>query len=359
MNIFICNKYDSKKEDIHIITPNIPIDKNMILYLNYEHIKNLKKLKYNLANTKNEKNLSQGKEDSDELQIIEYPYQPQQTNYDLNEHYSNKSRGTNSNNETNIEYFNCFNNHKNKDCFYERKIINDFHKMKHSFSCLSESLLNNSINNKLIIKNYNDNSDLDIEDTIKGEDNINISKLKIKKNLKIQRKIDNLKKISNINKNKNKSNFKNKLIKIGGLNINKSTYEKEKENNITKNMIITQSNRKLNKNVSSGSSQKSNKYTVKHIFSNKNNSLNKNNKINKNYESKSKIGLIPSNCYYKSRNNKSKNNQKRNHIHKNCIGNDFLINDNNQNIEYNKKSMNNNKNIIEGIKRKIKNDLFN
>ena len=66
MNIFICNKYDSKKEDIHIITPNIPIDKNWISYYNYEKIKNLKKLKYKLAYTKNEKNLSQEMEDTDE-----------------------------------------------------------------------------------------------------------------------------------------------------------------------------------------------------------------------------------------------------------------------------------------------------
>ena len=349
MNIFICNKYDSKKEDIHIITPNIPIDKDRISYYNYEQIKNLKKLKYNLANSENEKNLSKEMEDTDELQIIEYPYQPQQTNYNLNTHYSNRSRGTNSNTETNIEYFNCFNNHKKNDSFYERKIINDFHKMKHSFSCFSESLLDNSINNKLINKNYNDNSDIDIEDTIKGEDNINISKLKSIKNMKTQRNIDNLKKIPHINNSKNRSHFKNKLIKIGGLTINKFTCEKE--NNITKNMIITESNRKLNKNVSSNSSKKSNKYTIKNIFSNKKSGLNKNNKNN---ALKSKTGLNPSNCYYKSRNNKSEGNQKRYHIHKNSINNDFLINNYNQKVEYNKKIMNNNKNIIEAIKRKIK-----
>ena len=349
MNIFICNKYDSKKEDIHIITPNIPINENWISYYNYEKIKNLKKLKYKLAYTKNEKNLSQEMEDTDELQIIEYPYQPQQANHNLNTHYSNKSRGTNSNTETNIEYFNCFNSHKKNDSFYERKIINDFHKMKHSFSCLSESLLDNSINNKLINKNYNDNSSIDIEDTIKGEDNINLSKLKVIKNLKTQRNIDNLKKIPHINNSKNKSHFKNKLIKIGGLNINKFT--SEKEYNITKNMIITKSNRKLKNNISNNSSKKSNKYTVKNIFSNKKNSLNKNNKNN---ASKSKTGLNPSNCYYKSRNNKSEGIQKRYHIPKNCINNDFLINNYKQKVEYNKKIINDNKNIIEAIKRKIK-----
>ena len=358
MNFFICNRYDSKKEDIHIITPNIPIDKNRISYYNYDPLKNLKKLKHNLSISENEKNLSQEMDDTDELQIIEYPYQPKQTNYVLNTFRSNKSKESNSFiNNSNIGYFNCFNNPKNNESFYGKKVINDFHKMKHSFSCLSNTILDDTTNNKIKNRNCNENLDLFIDDTIKGEDNMNLSKLKLRHNFKTKRNINNLKHIPNRIINKNKLNFKSKLIKFGDLKINKLT--SENDFNITKNIIITETNRKINKNTSNNSNKKSYKSTINNIFSNKKNYFFKNKKISKNKESNLITEYKPINCYYNLRDNKSKNNKNRYYIHKNFSTNNFLINGYKDKIENNNKIINDSKNIIEAIKRKIKNDLFN
>ena len=248
MNFFICNRYDSKREDIHIITPDIPIDKNKIKYYNYEYFKNLSKIKTNnISNSENSKNISQDLEDnSDELQIIEYPYKTQQNNYNLNTFYSNKSNSNNSFVENNIGYLNCFNiSKKNNDSFYKNKIYKDLSKMKNTFSYKSNNNSENSIikqiNNQISNQINFNNSVIDLEDTIKGEDNINISKLKMRnKKIATKRQFNNLKNIPNrIQNNKNKSNFKNILIKYGDLDINDFTTQYD--NIINKNIIITKS----------------------------------------------------------------------------------------------------------------------
>ena len=359
MNIFICNRYDSKKEDIHIITPDIPIDKNKIKYYNYEYFKNLSKLKTNnISNSENAKNISQDLEDnSDELQIIEYPYKTQQNNYNLNTFYSNKTNSNNSLADNNIGYLNCFNISKNNnERFYENKLNRDLNKMKNTFSFKSNSNSEDSIfkqiNNKINLDNT-----IDLEDTIKGEDNINISKLKMRnKNIKPKKQINNLKNIPNrIKNNKNKSHFKNILIQYGDLNINEFT--SQNDNNINKNIIITQSKGKLNKNVSKNPNprKQKNKSTNK-SFSNK---IIKNN-INK-YQNDSSINTdyITNNCFCKTRNNNIKN-----HLlfHKNNSKNNFFINDYKQKESFNSKYINDiindNKSVMETIKRKIKNDFF-
>ena len=192
MNFFICNRYDSKNEDIYIITPNIPLDNYKVYYYKKDDVTNLNIEKlHQFENDENNKiNTSQNNEDSEELQIIDYPYPSHQTHNNLNSFYSNnsnKSKISNSFLDNNNKFFNSSNN--NNESFYEHKIIKDLNERKHSFSCFTNSILektinNNSNNNKL----YSENSDNDIEDTIKGEDNINISKLKMRKNLIIKKK---------------------------------------------------------------------------------------------------------------------------------------------------------------------------
>ena len=369
MNFFICNRYDSKKEDIHIITPEIPIDKNKIKYYNYEYLKKLSKLKTNnISNSENAKNISQNLEDnSDELQIIEYPYQTQHNNYNLNTFYSNKSNSNSSFTDNNIGFFNCFNSSKNNnDCFYENKLNKNLNKMKNTFSCKSNSNTENSIinqkKNKIRNKINFDNTDMDLEDTIKGEDNINISKLKIRnKNIKTKKQINNLKNIPNrIKNNKNKSHFKHILMQYGDLNVNK--FATQNDNNINKNIIITQSKKNLNKSItkSPSPSKQKNKSTNK-SFSNKN--IKKNLIINKIKDDSSiNTDYITNNCFCKSRNNiinKSHNDKNHLLIHKNSGKNNFFINDYKQKESFNSKYINDiindNKSII---KRKIKNDFF-
>ena len=176
MNFFFCNQYESKNEDIYMITPKMPFDKNNSISNN-----NLKSLKnnYKLFKIENEKNnISKGNdiEESDELQIIDYPYQPHQIYYNINTLCNNKSkRKTSSVEFKNFSIFNYYNNSiNNTKFFYEDKIIKDINKMKNSFSCLSNPNIDN-INNSNCYKKL----DIDELDNIKGEDNINISKLKI------------------------------------------------------------------------------------------------------------------------------------------------------------------------------------
>ena len=110
MNIFICNRYDSKSEDIYIITSHLPDDKDKIYYYKYDSKKNIyiRKTYHILREEGKDNNISQNNEPSEELQIIDYPYQTQEINNDLNLHNSNKSKINNSFISNNTQYFNCF-----------------------------------------------------------------------------------------------------------------------------------------------------------------------------------------------------------------------------------------------------------
>ena len=358
MNFFICNRYDSKREDIHIITSKIPDNKNKISYYKYDHNKNLNLVKtIYLNNNGNEKNnVSEEIENSDELQIIEYPYQPNQGSYNLNTFYSNKIKTNNSLEDNNSRYFNCYNQRNNNESFYEKKILNEIKTLKHSFSCLSNSNLENSIKDNFYLKN----SELNIEDTIKGEDNINITKLKMR-NKKIQRQMHNIKNIPNhiFNKNRNKSPYISKLLKYDDFNINKISTK----NDFNKKIIITEINKKSN-DIKRKQLSKSPKNKV---IDTKNNNLNKNSKnktkTNINIDSKLNKGcknnFLCDNSLSSSYLNSSKNNKRHNLISSNFKNNNFLIDGYKQKEVYNNKKMNDNKKIIDSIKKKIKKDMIN
>ena len=359
MNFFICNRYDTKKEDIHIITSKLPDDKNKICYYKYDNNKKLNLVKtIYLKKPENEKNNAYKEvEDSDELQVIEYPYQLNQTNSYLSSNNSNKIKTNNSILDNNSRYFDCFNSKNDNQDFYENKIWNEIKTMKNSFSCSPNPNLENSINDKF----YSKNSELNIEDTIKGEDNINISKLKMR-NKKIQRYMPNIKNIQNhiYNKNRNKSPYVSTLIKYSGFNTNKITTKDD----INKKVIITEINKNnIKRKQLSKSPRNKNK-----VINNKTNYSNQNskNKIKTNITKRDakRNNDCKSDCFCDSLSsylNSSKSSKVRNLICKNINNkNNILINEYKQKEAYNNNNeKNDNKQIIETIKKKIRKDMIN
>ena len=360
MNFFFCNRYDTKKEDIYILAPNLVDDNNKISFYDYEKIKKLKKLVTNrLANYENERNISKNIEDTDELQVIDYPYQPQQNNYNLNTFYSNKSQTNNSFIENNnIDYLNFFSIPKNsKDKFYKKKIIKDFNETKFSFSFLSNSN-EDSINNKITNKILFENSDCELDDTIKGEDNINLSKLQLRNDIKMKKEKINIKKIPNriSNKNNNKFNYKNSLIKHGDLDINK--FVSQNDFRIKRNKLINQSIRRFKNNFSKIKRNRNIKPKINNISKSSKNYLKtslKNKSSSLDIKSNN-ISFSNSKDYILS--NFSKNNKQHVLINKHFSNNKISINDYKQKEDYHKKLINDNKKLIEAVKRKIKNNLI-
>lgn len=360
MNFFFCNRYDTKKEDIYILAPNLVDDNNKISFYDYEKIKKLKKLVTNrLANYENERNISKNIEDTDELQVIDYPYQPQQNNYNLNTFYSNKSQTNNSFIENNnIDYLNFFSIPKNsKDKFYKKKIIKDFNETKFSFSFLSNSN-EDSINNKITNKILFENSDCELDDTIKGEDNINLSKLQLRNDIKMKKEKINIKKIPNriSNKNNNKFNYKNSLIKHGDLDINK--FVSQNDFRIKRNKLINQSISRFKNNFSKIKRNRNIKPKINNISKSSKNYLKtslKNKSSSLDIKSNN-ISFSNSKDYILS--NFSKNNKQHVLINKHFSNNKISINDYKQKEDYHKKLINDNKKLIEAVKRKIKNNLI-
>ena len=348
MNFFLCNQYDSKNEDIYMITPKTPFDKsNLISKKNINSIKPYKLIK--IENEKNN-NLSNNIEESEELQIIDYPYQSHQIYYNLNSYCFNKSKINNSSIENKkFSIFNCYNCSKNnKNYFYEDKIMNDIKKMKNSFSYMSNPNFDNIEN---IIKNKfcDKNIDIDDQDTIKGEDNFNISKLNIRKN----ERINNIKNIPN-NKYNNKSLNKDNSIKYGGFYIpkiytnNSISYNKKK--------VVTERNKKYKKkiaNLSLKDNIKSKENQYNHINKKITNNLNINKKdnlsFNNNYINNNKCLCNPRKS--------SKRNNLRNLIYKNNSNNNIYMNRYKEKEHYYNEYINDNKKIIDIIKKKIKNDM--
>ena len=370
MNIFICNRYDSKSEDIYIITSHMPDDKDKIYYYKYDSKKNIyiRKTYHILREESQDNNISQNNEESDELQIIDYPYQPQEINNDLNIYNSNKSKMSNSYISNNTQYFNCFSKTNiTKDNSGKNRVIHNFNRKKHSFSCLSSSNYENTINNKISLESS------DIDDTIKGEDHFNISKFKMRiKNLENKNNININTNISNniFNKNKIKSSFLNNLINKNNLDINKN--KTQKASNSKKKLNKNNSNKKINniKNLKNEKYSKTQKKEITNPTNNKYDKLNIYKNINSKKNLKSNIkGDLSLNYDYKKNNllfelnnNKirynTKNNRKSNSINKNYSDDNIFISGYNKKENDNKIYNKDNKKSNYNFKKKIKKGLI-
>ena len=248
MNFFICNRYDSKKENIYIISPKSPITKDNLKLLKYPFLKSLLLEDIHNINNNDISQNVQNLDNSEQLEIIEYPYSPSQSNNILENHFVNKYEESNSSIDNESSFYNCFNwdkiEEKNQIKINKKRRINEMNKINNNN--ISKTSLN--INNKNKFK-LND-SEIDVDDTIKGEDNFNITKLKsMNKNIGIKRKTNinlipkdiKLKKISNLNKlplnNLNISNINN--IK----HTNNNTFSIKRNSN--KNKLLINSDLKI------------------------------------------------------------------------------------------------------------------
>ena len=355
MNLFICNRIDKTYEDIYILNPNLPFDiyndKYKLHYYKYNQNKsiNLEKTLVLSQNEDKKTNTKHNKEESDELQIIDYPYKSQRPHNELNESFFYDSKITNSFIDNNSGVYNCLNLNNNDERYFGNKKVKKKSKKK-SFSFLSNSNMN---------RNYNESkySDLSLEDTIKGEDNINISILKNENfNINLKKQKNKMKKFENNIYSKNKSipYYKKNLINKNRLNMSKI------ENNIIhKKMKLNQPSKKLSnkKMIKNTNSQK--KENIKpriKLSANKNNKKqNINNQINlrTNYKN-----------YYNSSENNIFNNKIKSPI-RNMLQKTFSENNiynyglSQREIDDNKKYINDSKLIIEKIKRKIKKKMVN
>ena len=357
MNLFICNRIDNTNEDVYILTPNLPFDiyndKYKLHYFKYNQNKSINLEKTLVLSQKEDikKNTKHNSEESDELQIIDYPYKSQRTPNELNESFFYNSKITNSYIDNNSGVYNCLNLNNNDEKNVGNKKAKDKNRKKQSFSFLSNSKTN---------RNYNESmySDLNLEDTIKGEDNINISILKNENrimNMNLKKQKNKMKKFENNIYSKNKSipyYYKNNSINKNRLNMSKI------ENNlkINKKLKMNQPIKKL-----------SNKKGIKNIYSlNKENikpriklSTNKNLKNNKKRNINNQINLRSNyKNYYDSSENKIIKYKNKSPIN-NRLQKTFS--DNNiynyvhrpREIDDNKRYINDSKLIIEQIKKKI------
>ena len=368
MNLFICNRIDNTNEDIYILTPNLPFDiyndKYKLHYYKYNQNKSINLEKTLVLSQKEDikKNTKHNSEESDELQIIDYPYKSQRSPNELNESFFYNSKMTNSFIDNNSGVYSCLNLNNNDEKYVGNKKAKDKNRKKQSFSFLSNSNSN---------RNYNESmySDLNLEDTIKGEDNINISILKnenmnMNMNMNLKKQKNKMKKYENNIYSKNKNipyYYKNNIINKSKLNMSKI------ENNlkINKKLKMNQPIKKLSnkKGIKNANSQKKENIkpriklsTSKNFKSNKKQNIN--NQINlrtnyKNYYNSSENNIVN----YK---NKSPiNNRLQKTFSHNNIFNYGLRP---REIDDSKRYINDSKLIIEQIKKKIKkknvNDTF-
>ena len=166
MNFFICNRYDSYYDDIYLIGKNYPPNKKICFYLQEKNDYNSIYEKTYILTKNNDKNnfISEGVNDSEELQIIDYPYHSQQDQHNLKKNILNKSKCPKS-------FINQFHNYSK---------INGNNKNKNK---IKKFIFNTSSN---LVRNIDDrlpsnDIELEINDTIKGEDNLNLFKIKKEK----------------------------------------------------------------------------------------------------------------------------------------------------------------------------------
>ena len=272
MNIFICNRYDSKKENIFILSPKSPLNKYNAKLLKYPFLKNLLLEQINNTN-KNEisnsgTNNYQNIDNPEDFQIIDYPYSTSQSNNNLGNHFVNKFIKNDSSIYDDNSYYNCFNweNVEEKNQVRLNRNENNNIKKKKQIN-IGKSINNSRININNDDKFKLDDSEIDVEDTIKGEDNINITKLKfINKNKEVKKKAFNINiipkgpknnQIKNFNKsplkNTNKSNLKNNLTHNINADIKKNyklnkLHESKSKNN-TNNTMKTNSKMNITRKI--------------------------------------------------------------------------------------------------------------
>lgn len=234
MNFFICNRYETKNEDIYLIGRKNHINKKKSNYHKQE-ILNPEKTFVLIKDNKKE-SASENIDKSDELQIIEYPYNDQHIQNNLKKGVYNRTKigGSFINN---FQYYAKINNMNNN----EENNKKDFNKNSTN-ACLSTNFERN-IDDKLLSENI----EYDIDDTIKGEDNININKLKLTNN--------------NISSSHNYPVKNNKKHLFNNLSCN--NFDNEKNN---KNMS---KNYKRDKSKSSNNSNKKIKSNIKKKFEDK------------------------------------------------------------------------------------------
>ena len=224
MNFFICNRYDSKREKIYILTPNNSLNKDNLNLLKYPFLRSMLSEDINNINLKDYSinNISKNSDNS-EINIIDYPY----VNTNIGHQLANKFKNGNHK-----SYYNCLNT-DNDDENNQIKINNKKNQININNKIYSE--LKNS-NFKLKNKLKLNDSEIDVEDTIKGEDNINISKLKqIKINFGVKNQNNNIKKVSN------------KIYKKGKIkSFNKNSLNELNINNISNDIKNIPSNKKIN-----------------------------------------------------------------------------------------------------------------
>ena len=365
MNLFICNRIDNTNEDIYILTPNLPFDiyndKYKLHYYKYNQNKSLNLEKTLVLSPKEDRkeNSKHNSEESDELQIIDYPYKSQRSHNELNESFFYNSKITNSYIDNNSGVYNCLNLNNNDEKYAGNKKAKDKNRKKQSFSFSS-----NSNNNR----NYNESmySDLNLEDTIKGEDNINISILKnenmnMNMNMNLKKQKNKMKNFENCRYSKNKSipyYYKNNIINKNRINMSKI------ENNIkiNKKPKMNQPIKKL-----------SNKKGIKNTNSQKKENIKPRIKLStsKNFKSNKKQNINNQICLrtnYKNYYNSSENNlvnyknkiPMNNRLHKTFSDNNiFNYGLRPREIDDSKRYINDSKPIIEQIKKKIKKKSVN
>ena len=353
MNFFICNRYDSQKENLFIISSKTPFIKDKIKKIKNPFLKNLLLEEINNLNKISISNIdltnNQNSDESEDLQVIDYPSNNSQPFIKLGNRLSNKLKynSFNSSIDSDKTYFNCFNfdnvEEKNQVRMNRNKNNNNISGIKESYT-RNKNLLD-KFDNKLKL----DDSQIDVDDTIKGEDNINITKLKsLNKKLGNKKHSNNIKIISNNNIKKGGYVNKISLNNTNKLNINNKKYN----NNtfIKKNPKINLLNKSLSKKKKNNNNNSMNFNSKTEINSliNTNDPLNNTYKINKN--------KLKQNIKQKIFLNKSKNNNRI--INTNYSNDDIRINNyKHKNVYDINNNINNSKDIIRSIKRKIQKDL--
>jgi hypothetical protein len=368
MNFFICNRYDSKNEDIYLISPNNAINDDQNKLYQEVQSNNNEENRFVIEKYNNRKKpASESLEESEELQIIDYPYKQQQNQfYNIFKNDKSKYGGSFINNK---QYFDNFNNTNNiEENNFENKVKKDNKNVHNHY--LSNSNFERIIDDKIFTEEF------ELDDTIKGEDNFNISKLYVEnKTFKNNLNNNNFSPMYTTEKSDN-----NNLYCKNYCNIKSNTYAKNSvkpnnhfilKNNI-KNNLKSNSNKKINLNQNSSKktvhSSKSYKKEIGKIeinnykdFSSYNKIIrNIKNKINTNRDNASNIFNHNFSEYFIINRNKNKStNRKKNDylITKNLSGNNMIIS---RNKEINKKKFNLGESVVLGaIKKKLKKNKTN
>ena len=340
MNFFICNRYDSKKENIFILSPKSQINKDNYKLLKYPYLKKLLLEEiHNINNNDISQNI-QNSDNSEPLEIIDYPYSSSLSNNNLGNHFINKCKENKNSIDNESSFYNCFSwdkiEEKNQIKTDKQRVINN---SKNNISKTSLNII--SYKNKFKLND----SEIDVDDTIKGEDNFNITKLKsINKKNGIKRKTN----INLIHKNIKFNKIKN-MNKLPLNNINNMKYKSNNTFPIKRN---------LNKNKYYPNSNLKNKTTNRTL---RYNNINTNFNINDN-EPLNTTRKIDKNKLMKNNKQIININNTKNQYHimrKNMRDDNILFNNyfqkeiHSSNKENNINNIKNSKNVIRSIKKKI------